>query len=134
MNDWWLSLHGLEDLAAAGEGGRLRLPLGDEHLELDGAAGDSVTLADPGGTTVYADLDGDGVVDHISSVHHDGGYDIFTADPHRAAWGLVAGEPGKPPPGGGSEWGLVPNATPEKGSESQGGHPGKAGWHRIERG
>ena len=48
--------------------------------------------------------------------------------------GLVAGDPGNQSPDGGSEWGLVPNATPEKGSESQGGHPGKAGWHRIERG
>ncbi|QGU05694.1 DUF6802 family protein [Corynebacterium comes] len=134
MNEWWSSLHGLEDLTGAGDGDTLRLRLGGEQLELDGAVGDSVTLTDPGGTTVYADLDGDGVVDHISSVHQDGGYDVFTADPHRAAWGLVADVSGILPSDGGSEWGLPSDGTPEKGTAGRGENPGKAGWHRIERG
>lgn len=134
MNDWWLSLHGLEETAASGEAEGLWLWLGEERFGLDGAAGDSVTLADAAGTTVYADLDGDGIIDHISSVHHDGGYDIFTADPHRAAWGLVAGTPENLPSGGGRTWGLPPNPTPEKGPVVPGENRGKPGWHRIERG
>lgn len=134
MNEWWLSLHGLDGIAPGGEGERLELRLGDGTLELDGVAGESVTLADPGGSTVYADLDGDGVVDHISSVHHDGGYEVFTADPHRAAWGLVADESGNLHSAGGSPWGLAPDTTPEKGPSGQGAGQGNAGWHRIERG
>lgn len=136
MNEWWSALHGLDglsDLSGAGED-RLSLWLGEGQIELGGAVGDSVTLTDHNGTTVYADLDGDGVVDHISSVHHDGGYEIFTADPHRAAWGLVGVPPEDPAPDGNSGWGLPPNGTPEMGESDQGLNQGSSGWHRIERG
>lgn len=134
MNEWWAALHGLDGLSAAGEDDPLLLWLGGGQFELGGAVGDSVTLTDDNGTTVYADLDGDGVVDHISSVHHDGGYDIFTADPHRAAWGLVVDPPGNLAEDGNSGWGLPPNGTPEMGGEGQGLNKGNPGWHRIERG
>lgn len=134
MTDIWLSLHGLGDPVGAGDGDRLHLQLGDELIELGGVEGDCVTLSDATGTTVYADLDGDGVVDHISSVHQDGGYDIYTADPHAAAWGLTADIPGKSAIDEAPGWGLVPDDTPEKGSGFSGESRGNAGWHRIERG
>ena len=120
--------HGLEGLS--GSGG-LRLDLEGEHHLLDGDPGDSVTLADGGGTTVYADLDGDGVVDHISSVHADGRYDIWTTDPHRAAWGLAVPEPVKPSSAEPPAWGLPPEATPESVASDQGVPVGKARWQRI---
>lgn len=134
MNDIWLSLHGLEGLTGAGDGDRLHLQVGDELIELGGVEGDCVTLSDYTGTTVYADLDGDGVVDHISSVHHDGGYDVYTADPHAAAWGLAADIPGKSAIEEAPGWGLAPESTPERGDIPSGESRGNAGWHRIERG
>lgn len=134
MTDIWLSLHGLDDLTGADEGATLHLRLGDEQFELAGAEGDCVTLSDGTGMTVYADLDGDGVVDHISSVHHDGGYEVYTADPHAAAWGLASDIPGKSAIEEAPGWGLAPEATPERGSASSGESRSNAGWHRIERG
>jgi hypothetical protein len=134
MNDLWLSLHGLGDLAGTGDGDRLHLQLGDASFDLGGVVGDCVTLSDDTGTTVYADLDGDGVVDHISSVHHDGRYDVFTADPHAAAWGLTADIPGKSATGEAARWGLAPGDTPERGDSVSGESRRNAGWHRIEGG
>ena len=121
--------HGLEGLD---RGGDLTLDLGDDQYLLEGVPGESVTLADAGGSTVYADLDGDGIIDHISSTHADGGYDVYTADPHRAAWGLPAD--GNPPPGEPRTWGLTPGATPESVDPRPGISPEKAGWHWIDGG
>ena len=123
--------HGLEGLDGTGD---LRLDLGDDHHLLEGDPGDTVTLADAGGTTVYADLDGDGVIDHISTVHADGGYDVFTADPHRAAWGLAVADPGSVRADEPAAWGLPPAVTPESGTLPPGKTWENAGWHRIERG
>ena len=124
-------IHGLEGLDG---GGALRLDLGGEHHLLDGDPGDSVTLADVDGTTVYADLDGDGVIDHISSVHADGRYDIWTTDPHRAAWGLAVPEPVKPQSGEPLAWGLAGMVTPESVASNQGISGEKARWRRIDGG
>lgn len=123
--------HGLEGLDG---GGALHLDLGGEHHLLDGDPGDSVTLADSGGTTVYADLDGDGVIDHISSVHADGRYDIWTTDPHRAAWGLAVPEPVKSSSGEPLAWGLSAGVTPESVAANQGVSMEKARWRRIDGG
>ncbi|GAB3708625.1 hypothetical protein [Corynebacterium nasicanis] len=123
--------HGLEGLDGGGE---LRLELGDDQFLLAGEAGEAVTLADAGGTSVYADLDGDGIIDHISSVHADGGFDVFTADPHRAAWGLAVSDPGNPPREAAAAWGLAGEATPESVHATPGESPEKTGWHRIEHG
>ena len=124
-------LHGLDGLDGIGD---LRLDLGDDQFHLEGGPGESVTLADAGGTTVYADLDGDGVVDHISSLHADGGFDVFTADPHRAAWGLAVPDPVRTPAEEPLSWGLDPETTPEKVTDGSGKTLEKAGWHRIEHG
>ena len=121
--------HGLTGLDGGGE---LHLHLHGDHHVLDGAPGDSVTLADAGGTSVYADLDGDGVVDHISSVHADGHYDVWTADPHRASWGLTVAEPSNTSFTAPLAWGLAPLATPESVPGNQGNSPENTRWQRID--
>ncbi|MDO5511245.1 hypothetical protein [Corynebacterium sp.] len=124
-------LHGLEALAGSGD---LRLELGDDQFHLEGEPGDAVTLADAEGMTVYADLDGDGIIDHISSVHADGGVDVFTTDPHRAAWGLAVPDPEVAPAVTPLSWGLADDTTPESGAGNPGTSLEKAGWHWIEHG
>lgn len=126
--------HGLEGLNGLDGVGGLLLELGDDQFHLDGEPGDTVTLADAGGSTSYADLDGDGVIDHIASVHAAGDYDVFTTDPHRAAWGLATSTPHNPGSREVAAWGLPREITPEMRTPGVAESPENAGWHRIDGG
>ena len=136
MEKWWLSLHGLEVITAgtpAGEGD-LTLRIGEDEYALGAAGADSVTLSDSNGITIYADLDGDGEVDHISSIHGDGGFDVYSADPHRAAWGLAGGDDHTGADGRTASWGLPADSTPGKGAPRSGVDQQTGTWLRIEQG
>ncbi|MFL0578885.1 DUF6802 family protein [Dietzia sp. 179-F 9C3 NHS] len=54
------------------------LDLGSPEADLDGDGFmEAVTLQDVRGLTVYTDVDGDGTVDHVSTVRFDGSYDSW---------------------------------------------------------
>lgn len=148
MSDgWWQVFHGLDGLdgpegettevgsageVVAGEDS-LRLSLGGEDWRLDGSAGDSVTLADANGMTIYADLDADGEVDHITTVHAAGGFEVWSSDPHAAEWGLSEEGSGNGISDPGETWGLPSEPTPELGQQDRCVDQQKRGWWRIEQ-
>ncbi|MCQ9351005.1 DUF6802 family protein [Corynebacterium sp. 5QC2CO] len=45
----------------------------------------SITLADDSGLSIYSDLDGDGTVDHVTTVRFDGTWESWSSDDARAA-------------------------------------------------
>ncbi len=63
----------------------LHVPVGQDVLDLGAPEADldgdgfmeAVTLGDDRGLTVYTDSDGDGTVDHVSTVRFDGTYDSW---------------------------------------------------------
>ena len=63
----------------------LHVPVGDDVLDLGSPEADldgdgfmeAVTRCDIRGLTVYTDVDGDGTVDHVSTVRFDGSYDSW---------------------------------------------------------
>lgn len=135
---WWAGLFGLEGLEGFGDpreepGEGLRLTLGEREWLLEGEAGESVTLTDPGGMTIYADLDGDGEVDHITTLPAGGGYEVWSADPHAAAWGLPGVGEGNGVPDKVGTWGLPPSSAPELGDSDSCPSQQNSGWWRIER-
>ena len=70
-------------------------------VEVDGQLYDlgddegSITLADDSGLSIYSDLDGDGTVDHVTTVRFDGTWESWSSDDVRAAdaMGEAAVEP-----------------------------------------
>ncbi len=131
--DWWAGLHGLDGLAGGEpDGGGLRLPGIDGDRHLAGDPGDSVTLADDGGVSVYADLDADGEIDHITSVHVSGTVEVWSADPLAAAWGLPPDRAVNNVSDGTEKWGLPADTTPGigYGDGVQGGR--KGAWYPLE--
>ena len=82
---------GLGDAAALGNGDAgtgMVIDIGGELFDLgagtadtdsDGVA-DSVTLADDRGLSIFTDVDGDGTVDHVTTVLFDGTWETWRAD------------------------------------------------------
>ena len=101
----------------------LHVPVGDNVLDLGAPEADldgdgfmeAVTLGDDRGLTVYTDSDGDGTVDHVSTVRFDGSYD---------SWRLANPTEGVP-------FGGFTNEVREGGTE---GSPVPARWERIDHG
>lgn len=92
------------------------LDLGSPEADLDGDGFmEAVTLGDGRGLTVYTDVDGDGTVDHVSTVRFDGSYD---------SWRLA--NPAEGVPFGGF--------TNETNAESPDLPPTPARWERIDHG
>ena len=60
-------------------------------VEVDGQLYDlgddegSITLADDSGLSIYSDLDGDGTVDHVTTVRFDGTWESWSSDDVRGA-------------------------------------------------
>ena len=101
----------------------LHVPVGEDVLDLGAPEADldgdgfmeAVTRGDVRGLTVYTDVDGDGTVDHVSTVRFDGSYD---------SWRLA--NPAEGVPFGGF--------TNEAGSTNPGSEPTPARWERIDYG
>lgn len=101
----------------------LHVPVGDGVLDLGSPEADldgdgfmeAVTRGDDRGLTVYTDVDGDGAVDHVSTVRFDGSYD---------SWRLAN-------PTGGVPFGGFTN---EPHSGPPGSQPPSARWERIDYG
>lgn len=101
----------------------LHVPVGDDVLDLGSPEADldgdgfmeAVTRGDGRGLTVYTDVDGDGTVDHVSTVRFDGSYD---------SWRLA--NPTEGVPFGGF--------TNEAYVESPDSPPTPARWERIDHG
>lgn len=88
------------------------LDLGSPEADLDGDGFmEALTLEDHRGLTVYTDVDGDGTVDHVSTVRFDGSYD---------SWRLAN-------PATGTPFGGFTN-------EPTGDDPIPARWERIDHG
>lgn len=87
----------------------LHVPVGDGVLDLGSPEADldgdgfmeAVTRGDDRGLTVYTDVDGDGAVDHVSTVRFDGSYDSWRlANPTEGVpFGGFTNEPHSGPPG-----------------------------------
>lgn len=115
---------------AVGVPGGLALELEGELVEIGGVGEESITLPGPNGMTIFADLDGDGIVDHVTMHNYAGGYEVWS---HRAAesgWGLPAGESGKPVSG----WGLESDDAPNRGRELVSQSSSEGRWMCIDRG
>ena len=92
------------------------LDLGSPEADLDGDGFmEAVTRGDVRGLTVYTDVDGDGTVDHVSTVRFDGSYD---------SWRLA--NPTEGVPFGGF--------TNEAHQYAPGEAPAPARWERIDHG
>lgn len=92
------------------------LDLGSPEADLDGDGFmEAVTLADDRGLTVYTDADGDGTVDHVSTVRFDGSYD---------SWRLAN-------PTAGTAFGGFTNEPEETGTDPD---PSPARWERTDHG
>jgi hypothetical protein len=88
------------------------LDLGSPEADLDGDGFmEAVTLQDVRGLTVFTDADGDGTVDHVSTVRFDGSYD---------SWRLAN-------PAAGVPFGGFTN-------EPSAAEPTPARWERIDHG
>lgn len=96
------------------EGGVLDLGSPEADLDGDGFM-EAVTREDVRGLTVYTDVDGDGTVDHVSTVRFDGSYD---------SWRLANPTAGVPFGG----------FTNETSVASPGSHSAQARWERIDYG
>ena len=101
----------------------LHVPVGDDVLDLGSPEADldgdgfmeAVTRGDVRGLTVYTDADGDGTVDHVSTVRFDGSYD---------SWRLANPTEGVP-------FGGFTNEADHGPSRST---PAPARWERIDHG
>lgn len=101
----------------------LHVPFGDAVLDLGSPEADldgdgfmeAVTRGDAHGLTVYTDVDGDGTVDHVSTVRFDGSYD---------SWRLANPTEGVPFGGFTNEAQRDPDGSP----------PAPARWERTDYG
>lgn len=116
--------------AAAGVAGGLALEIDGELVEIGGVGEDSVTIPGGNGMTILADLDGDGVVDHVAAHDYSGGFEVWSRTSGETGWGIPAGEAEKPAAG----WGLESEVTPVKGRETHIDTFGRGRWICIDRG
>ncbi|WP_295627758.1 DUF6802 family protein [uncultured Corynebacterium sp.] len=118
-------LDGAAALATGETGEGMILEIGGEYFDLgpgiadtdaDGVS-DSVTLADDRGLSIYSDIDGDGAVDHVTTVLFDGTYETWTV----------------PTEFGGKTFGGTPTGV-EGDRSAVVNQPGAWGIHEWERG
>lgn len=65
------------DLGARASGDGVESHISPQQVGAD----DSVTLADDRGLSIYSDIDGDGTVDHVTTVLFDGSWETWHAEP-----------------------------------------------------
>lgn len=130
MSRWWWE--GLGDLlaTAVGEPGGLSVEWAGGFLEIGAVGASEAVLPGANGMTILADLDGDGVVDHVSMHRFDGRFEVWSAVAGGADWGLS---------GDGSaevrrEWGLPADNAPGRGWEVPDTSYLESRWMRVDRG
>lgn len=116
--------------AAAGVAGGLALEIDGELVEIGGVGEESVTVPSDNGMTILADLDGDGIVDHVAAHGYSGGFEVWSRSAEGAGWGIPAGDAEKPAAG----WGLESEVTPIRGRETRMDTFGWGRWICIDRG
>lgn len=129
VSQGWFGFREFVELAVGVPGG-LALELEGELVEIGGVGEESVTLPNPNGMTIFADLDGDGVVDHVTMHNFDGGYEVWSQQAAESGWGLPDVEPLKPV----SMWGLESDVSPDWGRKVDMGSSGEGRWMCIDRG
>lgn len=126
---WWFGIREFI-VAVAGVPGGLAVEIDGEMIEIGGIGEESLTLPNSNGMTILADLDGDGVVDHVTMHNFAGGYEIWSCGAAESGWGLAGPATANPSAG----WGLESEVAPERGREKGGrGHLGSP-WVRIDKG
>lgn len=126
---WWFGVR--EFLAAVtGVPGGLALEIDGELVEIGVPGQESVTHPHGTGLTIYADLDGDGVVDHVTVHDYAGGYEVWSRQATPSDWGLPTGAPANPS----TLWGLESEDTPGRGQEMTSNDHMNSGWICIDRG
>lgn len=129
MEMWWFGVR--EFLAAVtGVPGGLALEIDGELVEIGVPGQESVTHPHGTGLTIYADLDGDGVVDHVTVHDYAGGYEVWSRQATPSDWGLPTGAPANPS----TLWGLESEDTPGRGQEMTSNDHMNSGWICIDRG
>lgn len=125
-------LDAIRALAPGAHGTGMVLDIGGELYDLgpgladtdaDGRA-DSVTLADERGLSIYSDIDGDGAVDHVTTVLFDGTWETWTSGGGTSggAGGGVGGEAAV-----GGDWAGGGGAGGAEGDAAVGAGGGTAG-------
>lgn len=136
MDKWWEECLGL--VACVGElsDGGLLFEAGGERFEVAASGAETHTEYGAHGMTVYADLDGDGVVDQVSTMGYDGAYQVFQREsevdfpdsPANRGWGELVDTPHASPARNSHI------ATPDEGSLLEGGELTAGGWACVEWG
>lgn len=126
---WWFGV-GEFVAAAVGVPGGLAVEFDGELVEIGAVGEESITLPNPNGMTILADLDGDGVVDHVTMHNYAGSYEVWARGASVADWGLPGPVSGNPPP----HWGLESDVAPVRGREVIIESRMGGGWSRIEKG
>lgn len=129
LSQGWFGFREFVELAVGVPGG-LALELGGEVVEIGGVGEESVTLSSPNGMTIFADLDGDGVVDHVTMHNFTGGYEVWSHEAVENGWGLPTEESLKPV----SRWGLESEVSPNWGREVDMESSREGRWMCIDRG
>lgn len=115
---------------AVGVPGGLALELDGEMVEIGGVGESSVTLPGANGMTIFADLDGDGVVDHVTMHNYVGGYEVWAHRASESGWGLGHESSSMRVSG----WGLESDMAPDRGREMVTGGFEEGQWMCIDRG
>lgn len=125
-------LFGIREFIAAATGlaGGLALEVDGELVEVGGVGEESVTLTSRNGITILADLDGDGIVDHVAAHDYSGGFEVWSRATQESGWGIPGGMTEKPS----GDWGLESEITPVKGHGAPSGDTGRGQWICVDRG
>ncbi|MFP7365864.1 DUF6802 family protein [Corynebacterium callunae] len=130
MKYTWLENLGEMLSTVVGVPGGLALELEGNIVEIGGVGEGSITLSDVKGITILADLDGDGLVDHITMHQFSGSYEVWSTQEAENVWGLPQNEI----KGSTAGWGLEPDLPPERGWLNGNFSHNKRLWMRVDRG
>ena len=134
MGNWLSLLCGLSEISPAEgaisdpEGAGLLLRMDGQEYVFDGAPGGAVELCDDRGMSVFSDINGDGIIDSVSTVLFDGDCYTVECEPGPAPverWGLDPEDGLGVTERGDTSWGLVEQITPEGVTTSWWGLDGK---------
>ncbi|AKK04143.1 hypothetical protein [Corynebacterium epidermidicanis] len=136
MEKWWENCIGL--VAAVGDlgDGGLLFEADGQQFEIPAGGNEMHTEYGAHAMTVYADLDGDGVVDQVSTLEYGGSYQVFQRQdggenlesPANRGWGELSDITQER---GGGDANI---SAPDKGGSAPGAVIGAGGWACVEWG